>query len=124
MDLRALCKRKRQEGGETEEMTTPEATLKLMNEGFWGAKAMERRVIKCCADHPACPFAEQCYQDYVKFVDTTEPPDKKEWPSYKQSVAGRLRNYHLLRQLGFSGKEAARQMTNKQTRLALETVGQ
>lgn len=71
-------------------MTTPEATLKLMNEGFWGAKAMERRVIKCCADHPTCPLGEQCYRDYVKFVDTTETRDKHSQRSYKRSIAARL----------------------------------
>jgi len=73
-------------------MVKPKATLKLMDEGFWGAKAMERRVIKCCADNPDCPFQESCYQQYVKFVDTGMPttrrngrvigdPLKPDWPT-------------------------------------------
>jgi hypothetical protein len=90
-----------------------------MQEGFWGAKAMERRVIHCCATNLDCPFQERCYRQYVKFVDTCDIPNKRKWPSYKQSIANRLRNYHLLRQAGIPGKEAARQMTNKQTRLIL-----
>lgn len=35
-------------------MIKPEATLRLVKERFWGAKAMERRVIRCCADNPEC----------------------------------------------------------------------
>ena len=103
-------------------MITPEATLKLINEGFWGAKAMERRVIKCCTDNPDCPFQESCYQQYVKFVDIRDANHKTQWPSYRRSIETRLANYHRMRQAGIPSREAARQTTNKQTKLALQAA--
>jgi len=103
-------------------MLNPEATLKLIEEGFWGAKAMERRVITCCAENPGCPLEERCWRQYVKFVDSSNPPDKTKWPSYRQSIATRLQNYHRLRRAGIPSKEAVRRMTNKQTALALQGI--
>jgi hypothetical protein len=90
-----------------------------MVEGFWGAKAMERRVLQCCADNPDCPFHEQCYQQYVEFVDRTEKPDRTQQASYRRSIETKLRNYHLQRRAGVPSGEAARHMTDKQTRLVL-----
>jgi hypothetical protein len=99
-----------------------DATLKLMNEGFWGAKAMERRVIACCAENPGCPLGEYCLQHYDNFINQRDAPDRTIQPGYKSSIATRLRNYHLMRQAGVPSREAARRTTNKQTRLALEAA--
>jgi len=103
-------------------MINPEATLKLMDEGFWGAKAMERRVIACCAENPGCPLEKQCLQRYDRFIKERDAPDKRQWPSYRRSLETRLQNYHRLRQAGIPSKEAVRRMTNKQTALALQGI--
>lgn len=122
MDLPTMREGRREKESEGE-MLTPEATLKLMEEGYWGAKAMERRVIKCCADNPGCPFKERCLREYDKLVDRSEVPSRTDQPGYKRNLTGKLLNYHLLRKAGFSSREAAKRMTNKQTAMALEMAG-
>lgn len=104
-------------------MMNPGATLKLINEGFWGAKAMERRVLRCCGVNPDCPFQEQCYRQYAKFIDIRDANHKTQWPSYRRSIETRLLNYHRMRQAGIPSREAAQRTTNKQTKLALGAVG-
>jgi hypothetical protein len=106
-------------------MLTPEVTIKLIEERFWGAKAMERRVIRCCSDNPNCLFQAQCCQQYDWFLDARDVPiPKTQWPSYKRSIETRLLNYHRMRQAGIPSREAARRTTNKQTILALATLEQ
>ena len=53
-------------------MFKPEATLRLLKEKVWGAKAMERRLIRCCADNPGCPYIDQCKAEYDAFVNATD----------------------------------------------------
>lgn len=74
-------------------MFKPEATLKLMRERFWGAKAMERRVIRCCADNPDCMFKDECKAEYDAFVNVTEGDKRKDI-------------YHQLRDLGVDSVKA------------------
>ena len=74
-------------------MFKPEATLRLLKERFWGAKAMEHRVIRCCADNPGCPCKDQCEAEYDAFVNATDN-DK------------RRGIYHQLRDLGIPSVEA------------------
>jgi hypothetical protein len=103
-------------------MLNPKATLKLMNEGFWGAKAMERRVKKCCAANPGCPYQERCLSLYDYFVDNRDAPDPKSWPSYRRAVETRMKNYYRLRQAGIPSREATRRATNRQTTLVLQEI--
>ena len=74
-------------------MFKPEATLRLLKERFWGAKAMERRVIRCCADNPGCPCKDQCKAEYNAFVNATDGDKRREI-------------YHQLRGLGAGSVEA------------------
>ena len=104
------------------EMFTPEATLKLMKERFWGARAMERRVIRCCADNPACPIKAECALEYDAFVDSKDPPCKQDYPSYHRSVDNGKRNYRKLVDKGIPPKVACRNMSNKRTQEILERV--
>lgn len=97
----------------------PETTLKLMNEGFWGARAMERRVFQCCDANPGCPVYLECARRYDKYVDQHDPPNRKEWPSYRQQIVKRLEHYHRLRAHGVSGYVAARNTTTGRTELLL-----
>ena len=59
-------------------MFKPEATLSLLKERVWGAKAMERRVIQCCADNPICLIEAECDAEYDAFVDATDNAKRKE----------------------------------------------
>ena len=93
--------------------------MKLISDGFWGAKAMERRVIRCCAANPDCPFKEHCALQYDAFVDRRDPYDWKTCPGYRQSIDKRMENYHRLRKAGLSSVLARRHMTNQQTALLL-----
>jgi len=52
-------------------MFTPEITLKLLHQRRYGARAMERRVKKCCAENPGCPYQNECAKLYDAFVDGT-----------------------------------------------------
>ena len=104
------------------EMFTPEATLKLMKERFWGARAMERRVIRCCADNPDCPIKAECKREYDAFVDSKDPPCKQDWPSYHRSVDNGKRNYRKLVDAGVAPQVACMNMSNKRTREILEKV--
>jgi hypothetical protein len=100
-------------------MITPQATLKLMREGFWGARAMERRVIECCADNPACPFHDECRTRYDIFVNATDVPVKTEL-ARKNDIEVKKRNYRKLRKAGVGAKVAARNLTNRRTEQLLK----
>ena len=103
-------------------MFTPEATLKLMKERFWGARAMERRVIRCCADNPDCPIKAECKREYDAFVDSKDPPCKQDWPSYQRSNDDRKKNYKRLVNAGVAPQVACKNMSNKRTREILGRV--
>jgi len=105
-------------------MFKPEATLKLMRESFWGARAMERRVIRCCAGNPDCPIKAECLVEYDAFMESKDPPCKQDWPSYHRSNDDRKKNYKRLVDAGVSPKVACINMTNKRTREILEKVSQ
>lgn len=53
-------------------MVRPEVTIKLMRRQLWGTRAMERRVNRCCADNPTCSLQDECFKQYVKFVDEVD----------------------------------------------------
>jgi len=57
-------------------MFNPEATLRLLKGRFWGAKAMERRVKRCCDDNPECPFPDECMALYDAVIISEGPPVK------------------------------------------------
>jgi len=91
-------------------MFKPEATIRLLRKRLWGAKAMERRVIQCCADNPECLFQEECSSLYGKFVDFTDMPSEK-IKSEKRKVSiksldNRKQIYHQLRELRVGSVEA------------------
>jgi len=73
-------------------MFKPEATLRLLRGRFWGARAMERRVKRCCADNPDCPIEAECAAEYDAFVNVTDDKRKE--------------IYHELRELGVGSVEA------------------
>jgi hypothetical protein len=85
-------------------MVKPEATLRLLKRKTWGAKAMEHRVIRCCADNPECLYRGEydnlgnclikgeCKKLYDAFVDTIEDSRKE--------------IYHQLRDFGVGSVEA------------------
>lgn len=104
------------------EMFKPEVTLRLMRERFWGAKAMERRVIRCCADNPDCSIKVECVAEYDAFVNSKDAPCKQNWPSYHRSVDDRKKNYKRLVNAGVSPQVACRNMSDKRTREILEKV--
>jgi hypothetical protein len=95
-------------------MLKPNATLKLMREGFWGARSMERRVIKCCAENPDCPLKEECTTRYDIFVNATDVPVKSELAK-KNAIETQKRNYHRLREAGIGARVASRNLTNRRT---------
>jgi len=101
-------------------MYNPEATLKLMKERFWGASAMERRIKRCCSDNPDCPIQAECTKEYDSFVDSKDPPCKKDWPSYKESKQRMNKNYHKLVEVGIAPQVACRNMSNVRTQELLE----
>jgi hypothetical protein len=74
-------------------MFKPEATLRLLKERFWGAKAMERRMKRCCADNPDCPIQAECLAEYDTFVNVTDGDKRKEI-------------YHQLREFGVGSIDA------------------
>lgn len=79
-------------------MFTPKITLNLIQQRRYGAKAMERRVKKCCAANPGCPHQDKCRTLYDHFVDTT----------------GTRRDiYSQLRELGVGGIEARANLSMK-----------
>jgi len=80
-------------------MFKPEATLRLLKERFWGAKAMERRVKRCCADNPECPYKDECQVLYDTFVNVTEDKRKE--------------IYHQLRELNVGSVEARANLSAK-----------
>lgn len=49
-------------------------------------QAMERRIMQCCEENPDCSFAERCYRQYVKFVNSTNDLGL---PSAKKAKVGR-----------------------------------
>lgn len=53
-------------------MYKPEVTIKLMRERFWGPKAIERRIKRCCADNPDCPIQTECLVEYDAYVTNTD----------------------------------------------------
>jgi len=73
-------------------MFKPKATLRLIRRRSWGAKAMERRVIQCCANNPDCPYQDECNALYDTFVNVTDDKRKE--------------IYHQLRDLGIGSVEA------------------
>ena len=103
-------------------MFKPEATLRLMRERFWGAKAMERRVLRCCADNPDCPIEAECVKEYDDFVKSTDQTCKKDYPSYKKDKERRTRNYHRLVDAGVLPQIACRNMSDVRTRELLEEI--
>jgi len=105
-----------------DEMFKPEATLKLMRERFWGARAMERRVIRCCADNPDCPIKAECLLEYDAFMESKDPPCKQDWPSYKRSIYRGKKNYKRLVDADIPPQVACRNMSDKRTREILERV--
>jgi len=84
-------------------MFKPEATLRLLKERFWGAKAMERRVIRCCADNPDCSCKDECQALYDAFVNATDNDRRKEI-------------YHQLRDLGVGSVKARANLSDKRVR--------
>lgn len=88
-------------------MLTPEITLNLIRQRRYGAKAMERRVKKCCVANPECPYQAECAELYDHFVDTTET---------RKDIYGRLR------ELGVGSIEARTNLSVKRVReLATQT---
>jgi len=82
-------------------MFTPEITLNLIRQRRYGAKAMERRVKRCCAANPECPHKDKCAVLYDYFVDTTDT---------------RRDIYSRLRELGVRGIEARANLSMKRVR--------
>lgn len=63
-------------------MVKPEATLGLLrshHKRAWGARAMERRVIRCCEDNPECPYQVECNALYDTFVNVTDDKRRSRW---------------------------------------------
>ena len=73
-------------------MIQPEATIRLLRKRVWGANAMQRRVIRCCADNPECLYQDECITLYDTFVNMTDDNRKE--------------IYHQLRDLGIGSVEA------------------
>lgn len=82
-------------------MLTPEVTLNLIRQRRYGARAMERRVKKCCVENPGCLYQDECARLYDKFVDTTET---------------RKDIYSRLRELGTGSVEARANLSMKRVR--------
>ena len=85
-------------------MAETEATLKLLRKRTWGAKAMERRIKRCCADNPECQFEAKCNALYDTFVDRSE--EYKPPPKININIPQRKEIYHQLRGCGLSSVEA------------------
>jgi len=51
-------------------MYEPQARLRILRQKTYGVKAMERRLIKCCADNPQCLVQDECKTLYDSFLDT------------------------------------------------------
>lgn len=81
---------------------TPEITLNLIRQRRYGARAMERRVKKCCAANPECSYQAGCAKEYDAFVEST-------WDR-------RTRIYHRLRELGVGSIEARANLSIKRVR--------
>ena len=91
-------------------MYHPEATLRLLRKSldylsergiYYGPHGMERRILRCCAENPTCPFKDECYRLYVQFVNRTNDPKA---PTAKKEKVGRsvIETYHFhgLKSLG------------------------
>jgi len=81
----------------------PEITLRIIwwsksgRPSVWtyGVKAVERRIKRCCADNPDCKKADECYYQYVKFVNTTENPKEPDRDKYKRPKPSVVETYKL-----------------------------
>ena len=83
---------------------------------------MERRVLQCCEDNPDCPIEAECVKEYGKFVDSKDPPCKKDYPSYKKDKERIRGNYHRLVDAGVLPQVACRNMSDVRTRELLEEI--
>lgn len=112
-------------------MITPEITVKLIESNLWGLKAMERRVLKCCAANPNCPIGERCNASYDRFQDRRDAHNAnrmrgrlvKQWPSYQKTKDQRSANYHRLRAHGVNSAVATRNSSNRATERLLAGMG-
>ena len=78
-------------------MYKPEATIRILRKSilynrrgriYYGAKGMERRIIRCCDDNQFCPFPDYCFYKYKQFVNATDNPKetKREYKRPQRSV--------------------------------------
>ena len=91
-------------------MYKPEATLELIKERGYGAKAMERRIKRCCADNPDCAHKAECVLLYDRFIDSTDASKSN------INIPARRNIYHQLRDLGVGSVEARANMSAKRVR--------
>lgn len=86
-------------------MVKPEVTLGLLRSYYkraWGAKAMERRVLRCCDQNPDCIYENECSALYDSFVNVTEDKRKE--------------IYHQLRELDVGSVEARANLSAKRVK--------
>ena len=93
-------------------MFTPEITLNLIRQRRYGAKAMERRVKKCCAANLGCPYKVECNIEYDAALDALDEEER----------CDRNEIYHKLRDLGVGSIDARANLSMKRVRkLATQT---
>jgi len=90
-------------------MYNPEVTLRIIRRSTrkhpspwtYGAKGVERRIKRCCADNPECEMGDKCYQLYDKFVNVTDNPKEPSGDKYERPRSSVMETYklHGLRQL-------------------------
>jgi hypothetical protein len=84
-------------------MYTPEVTLRIIRwstrrqPSCWtyNAKAVERRIKRCCTDNPECTKGEECYGLYVKFVNVTDNPKEPSGDKYERPRPSVIETYKL-----------------------------
>jgi len=86
-------------------MFDPEITLTIIRERRYGPHKMERRVKRCCADNPGCPYKIVCNADYDAVLDALDAPNECP-PKPNINIPARRRIYHQLRELGVGPVEA------------------
>jgi hypothetical protein len=97
-------------------MLTPEVTLNLIRQRRYGARAMERRVKKCCAENPGCPYKNKCLTLYDAFEEARDNENIGKVRKPNVSKKARIEIYRQLRNLGVSSTEARSNLSMKRVR--------
>ena len=82
-------------------MYNPEVTLRIIRwstrkqPSCWtyGVKAVEKRLVQCCSDHPKCKRVRECCQLYDKFVNATDNPKEPAGDKYDRPRPSVMQTY-------------------------------